>query len=227
MTNATRILLGSLLLSAALWPRGARAADAEVTAAAVTPLEPGDDAEDTYERNTLGVTVRVVMQANTSPHRLRALGSTKGKFKKAIGFEDFLLTAGRPDLWDHFERQSIPMRILLWGGTGLAFGGIIWELERHNSHGPSTAPLVVAGIGVLLVATGLIVFDHFPCSATQAVDIADRYNTELRARLGLPALPPEGVPAAAAPRRKTTATGRWRQRSAPSAPCSWSAPRPF
>jgi len=191
-----------LLLSAALWPRGARGAAAEVRAAAVTPLEPGDDAEDTYERNTLGVTVRVVMQANTSHIVSERWDPTKGKFKKAIGFEDFLVTAGRPDLWDHFQKQFIPMRILLWGGAGLAFGGIIWELERHDSHGPSTAPLVVTGIGVLSVATGLIVFDHFPCSTTQAVDIADRYNTELRARLGLPALPPEGVPAAAAPGRK-------------------------
>jgi hypothetical protein len=202
MTNATRILCGFLLLSAALWPRGARAADAEVSAAAVTPLEPGDDAEDTYERNALGVTVRVVTQANTSHIVSERWDPTKGKFKQAIGFEDFLLTAGRPDVWAHFEKQILPMRILLWGGAGLAFGGIIWELERHDSHGPSTAPLVVSGIGVLSVATGLIVFDHFPCSATQAVDIADRYNAELRARLGLPALPPEGVPAAAAPRRK-------------------------
>jgi hypothetical protein len=202
MMNAIRILCGFLLLSAALWPRGAHAADAEVSAAAVTPLEPGDDAQDTYERNTLGVTVRVVMQANTSHIVSERWDPTKGKFKKAIGFEDFLLTAGRPDIWDHFEKQSIPMRILLWGGTALAFGGIIWALERHSAHGPSTTPLVVSGIGVVSVATGLIVFDHFPCTATQAVDIADRYNTELRARLGLPALPPEGVPAAAAPRPK-------------------------
>ncbi len=152
------------------------AVGAEGRAPSANDLEQGATVAETYDLNTLCVIEEV---SSWRPCR--------GKYRRALAYDDFYRSLGRPDLSDDQARRRTTVLALGGGGVVATLGGGIIFFSG-TSNGKFS---VQAGIGAGLVVGGIVAFfiarslDQLPISAEEASHLAARYNVQLRARLGL------------------------------------------
>jgi hypothetical protein len=117
-----------------------------------------------------------------------------------MSYAEFFTAVGRPDVGAAEEHRRAVGEALAWGGFAAEVGGSVWFIYSlaHSGFGARA----IVGLGV--VGGGLVAsfvagsFLRPGVSEAEATEMAERYNDQLRARLGLPG----GPPASARTRRR-------------------------
>jgi hypothetical protein len=174
---------------------GARTAKAEeVIHPQFDDLDRGENREETYQLNALGILKQELVAA--SPNVIVVNGKSwyprRGKYQKELTFEQFYRILGRPDL----ERRWVVKK---WAGVtsagvgiGSLIGGVMlfWRgasLDGITTSGKIGAAMVGFGILTSIIASGVL---RPPTDDLAAVEMAVRYNDALRVRLDLPPIEP-------------------------------------
>lgn len=143
------------------------------------PLPPTARAE--YERKYLTVTDTVTVSAGESASSYD-LG--RGKYRKSVRDTDFLRLVGRSDQAQRLE-QTRKVQLGLFSVGVIAAGvGTVVEIH-HRSKDPTSSPLagrLSLGSGIAMMVISLLI-EPRPLPASEARELADRYNQRLRQRL--------------------------------------------
>jgi len=119
----------------------------------------------------------------------------RGKNRWSMSYAEFFSAMGRPDIGAAEEHRRAVGEALAWGGFAAEVGGggfFIYSLAKHGFGVSATVGLGVMAGG--LVASLLAGSYLRPgVSEDQANEMAERYNGQLRAHLGLPAFAPESA----------------------------------
>jgi hypothetical protein len=165
---------------------GPSAAQPEVIAPSFTSLEPGGDAEDTYQKNSLGVIHYRVR--SLSPLTLVFGGSWwrpyRGRYRLSMTYRQFFEQLGRPDLADRSDRRRVVGGTVLWGGIAVQLVGIYLAITGFNDSPPTRAwvGLGMFGGGMIASAIGAEV-EKPPLDEAEAAALASGYNQLLRGHL--------------------------------------------
>jgi hypothetical protein len=147
-------------------------------------LERGEDAFETYELNALGL-------IHIGPRDAGSWAPARGKYRRAMTYEQFYRAVERPDLADDHARRQGLFSLLYFGGWGaILAGGVLFFVGFEDSE---PGALSWVGAGVVGGGVGLILFsasvDDVALSEQEATDLALQQNARLRRRLGLRDLP--------------------------------------
>ncbi len=152
-------------------------------------LEGGENAQKTYDLNTLDVihvestSVGTFWDTTTTWWR-----PTRGVYRRGMTYSEFYGLLGRLDLAKQASNRHAIGAALFWGGVAAMVGGAvlgIYELEKKRDAGALVgAGLLVGGYITLSVGSALT---GPALSEPVAQDMAARYNRALGQRLGLSA----------------------------------------
>jgi len=190
---AIALAVVTALLASTLRAEPAPAAPAQIPGVANgPPLTVGDNAEDTYQLNYVGLTHREsggYRGANGMyVPRSESWDGFRGKYKLKLGIIEFYDAVARPDLHAAAVRRVILTSSLLVVGGGLTVGGGIYTVRGWSENGsPPKLALAAFGAGIILLFVGKVLTFQ-PTSEGEAYKLARTYNDNLRARLGLPPL---------------------------------------
>jgi hypothetical protein len=166
----------------------ARAASIEIKPA-FEGLRPGEDAQETYDLNAVGLretstivpTVGGVVQ---SPEDWVPL---VGKYRNQISRPDFVRLIGREDLLRSYGHRKIAGAVLLAIGAAAIGSGIYLKTRPNPSSGLVWG---LVGGGALTIGLGIAGLSSSSImTAPEAEEAATRYNAALRAHLALPPVP--------------------------------------
>jgi len=215
-TFVRRRRLGILVgLAATLAAAAANATDGQAAAEAPAipgvpggpPLTPGENAEDTYQLNYVGM-VRTTSGGYNTPKgyvpKTSFWEGYRGKYRQKLGPVEFYDAVGRSDLHGPALRR-VALRVSLGlGGASFIFGGMIYIVKDAFGETPHFHPAggyFIGGGLVMLLVTGAL--DQQPVTEDEAVRMVRDYNDRLRAQLGLPPVVEDPTaPAARAPAPK-------------------------
>ena len=188
----------AIVLVTALFGSTLRAAPAPAPPATIPgiangpPLMVGENAEETYELNYVGITHTEwggYQGANgTYVPRQEMWNGFRGKYKLKLGVVEFYDAVARPDLHVEATHRVILTTSLLVAGLGLGVAGGIYTIRGMNdgqNHSIPRLPLAafLTG-GILILVAKALTFQ--PTTEAEAYKLARTYNDNLRARLGLP-----------------------------------------
>jgi hypothetical protein len=191
VATATAIIVVTALFAGTLRAAPTAAAPAQMPGVANgPPLTVGENADETYELNYVGLTHHEFggyMGANGMYiPKTELWEGYRGKYKLKLGLVEFYDAVARPDLHVAATHHVILVSSLSVAGLGLMIGGAVYTFRGWNEGGgPPKLPLAAfaAGTILLLVVKSLT---WQPTSEAEAYKLARIYNDQLRARLGLP-----------------------------------------
>jgi hypothetical protein len=164
-------------------------ARAEVVNPLFEDLEPGATALQTYELNALSVAGE-----DAAPALPTFFGGTgrwwrpvRGKFRRAVRYDQFFRALGRPDLAQQHREQRLVSGIFFWGGAAIFAGGAVVLFTGLRGGGFPTRARVGAGLmlgGLVENSIGGAIQPPLVSEADAAV-LATEYNRHLRLHLGL------------------------------------------
>lgn len=152
------------------------------------PLIPGEDAEETYELNLVGIQHTEIGGYTTQRGyvmKSERWQGYRGKYKHMLGPIEFFDAVGRSDLHQRAVTRMTVGISLLVVGVGAAIGGGIYTVKHIGMGGPPPGPLLITGGGLVLGLVGSSLISN-PVSEAEALKLARTYNDRLRAHLGLP-----------------------------------------
>jgi hypothetical protein len=150
----------------------------------------GEDTQETYELNTLGLVSHKVSSA--SPLSFVFGGEwwrpVRGKYREAMTYEAFYAALGRPDLAERHAQRELTSNILIFGGVALEIGGaVVFFYSLFENEGMTAVGWIGLGAfvgGFTMTAIGASM-DKPPITEDEAIDMASRYNSALKSHLGL------------------------------------------
>ncbi len=193
IASAIAIVLVTALFGSTLRAAPAPAPPAQIPGIANgPPLTVGENAEETYELNYVGITHSewggYRGANNMYVPRQESWEGFRGKYKLKLGVVEFYDAIARPDLHVAATHRVILTTSLLVAGMGLGVAGGYYTIRGWNddqSHSIPKLPLAafLTG-GILILVCKALTFQ--PTTESEAYKLARTYNDNLRARLGLP-----------------------------------------
>ncbi|WP_434391256.1 hypothetical protein [Melittangium boletus] len=200
-------------------PKGAEPKVAEVPAKPLLPApRPGLSPEEQYEQSYIGFDDFVAVSTGSMSLARRFTVPFEGKFKKPLEGKSFYEKVGRQDLVESYDKKmNIKVLLGVAGGASI-LGGFIYAFSTNSAPredcqlGPDFSACIdrgmaqtsnqissvgtaigISAVGVALLSTGIFINAH-PVSPSEARELADTYNTQLKSELGLsderPSTPP-------------------------------------
>lgn len=195
IASAIAIVLVTALFGSTLRAAPAPAGPAQIPGIANgPPLTVGENAEETYELNYVGISHSEwggYRGANGMyVPRQESWEGFRGKYKLKLGVIEFYDAVARPDLHVAATHRVVLTTSLLVAGLGLGIAGGIYTIRgwsEDQSHSIPKLPLAafLTG-GILILVCKALTFQ--PTTEAEAYKLARTYNDNLRARLGLPPL---------------------------------------
>jgi hypothetical protein len=190
----------AIVLVTALFGSTLRAAPAPVAPAQIPgiangpPLTVGENAEETYELNFVGLKHTEwggYRGANgTYVPRQEMWEGFRGKYRLKLGVIEFYDAVARPDLHVAATHRVILTTSLLITAAGLAVVGGYYTIHGAYEDPRHSIPKLPAAAfltgGILILVCKALTFQ--PTTEAEAYGLARTYNDNLRARLGLPPL---------------------------------------
>ncbi|HSP78764.1 MAG TPA: hypothetical protein VLQ93_09560 [Myxococcaceae bacterium] len=174
------------------------------------PATPDADPRELYALRHIGFDELVAVQAGTQAVVSQRTVPYEGKYKKPLSGDSFYRKVGREDLVQAYGQKMNTKLLLGVVGGGAAAGGLLMATtspipkvedcdffspdfdacrqrndQRHDERFATTLTglgISTAGIGLLTVA---LLLDPHPVTASEARELADKYNKQLAAELGL------------------------------------------
>ena len=166
------LLIAATLLSPSL----ARAEES-----APTELEAGETALETYELNSLQL-----IHIGT-PDEEGSWRPARGKYRRAMSYEEFYRAVGRPELADEHAQRTTLSKILFYAGWGTMLAGGVLFFVGFEEGEPQTVSWI--GAGVAAGGVGLVFFggslDGVKMNERDAEALSAEHNVGLQRRLGL------------------------------------------
>jgi hypothetical protein len=153
-------------------------------------LTPGENVEETYQLNFVGIEHFESGGYNTSKGyvpKMERWEGFRGKYKLKLGVLEFYGAVARPDLHAKKTRHAIISASFAVAGLGLGIGGIYYVSKHWGQNGPPLGGMGVAALGLtFLIVASAISTDSI--NEAEAYRLAREYNDRLRVHLGLPPL---------------------------------------
>ncbi|WP_257459569.1 hypothetical protein [Archangium lipolyticum] len=174
------------------------------------PVAPLADAVEQYEQRHIGFDELVAVSTRTGAVMSKWTMPYEGKFKKPLDGEAFYQKLGRNDLVDAYQSKMTLKTVTGIAGGAAIVGGAILSItalsskhedcdafspdfracfERNRTRFDSTRTTMLAGIGTVGVGIGLLgvtlLINPHPITPSEARELADGYNKQLKAELGL------------------------------------------
>lgn len=159
-------------------------------------VEGSKKAQDEYDLNFIGFNEGVTVNARTGGVMSTWAIPFQGKYRKPLEGVDFYKALGRDDLVKKYEsanaaRTSLMVAGLLVGGAGLLLplvGPSLTGGDYLTSFSTFLIPsLILVGVGTGAAYAGIF-WNPNPVTPTEARQLGDEHNIELRKKLGLPPL---------------------------------------
>jgi hypothetical protein len=157
--------------------RPAAAEDGRLGAAPWYPLvDPEVGPQETLEQNTLAI-----VRLGDNGWRVN-----RGKYRSLVSEYDFYKTVGRGDLAMRIDSAASTARTLfVFGAAGMTVGlMLLYANKVPGGYDPSVRPgLIVFGAGLATFLSIYVVVKRPDIGADDAVDMAERYNRQLKAHI--------------------------------------------
>jgi hypothetical protein len=178
--------------------------------APVRPAPPAAGPTEQYEQQYIGFDELVAVNAGTGAVVSQRTIPYVGKFKKPLEGDALYKLVGRKDLVQAYQdKMNTKTFVSVLGGAALLGGGILsvaaigakdedcdvfsdsfdacFERNRQSFKGRTATTLLgigISGVGIGVLSWGLMMSPH-PVTPSEARELADGYNKQLKGNLGL------------------------------------------
>ncbi len=174
------------------------------------PATPDEDPQEQYALRHIGFDEIVAVQAGTWPQVSQWTRPYEGKYKKPLSGDSFYRKVGREDLVQAYGQKMNTKLLLGVVGGGAAAGGLLVATtapipkaedcdffspdfdacrQRNDQRHDERFAITLTGLGISAAGIGLLtvalLLDPHPVTASEARELADKYNKQLAAELGL------------------------------------------